>query len=97
MGVRRIAQIFLPLFARAIFGAIKIWGDGGDAMTVRAMTRRATADINHPHPLRHEIFSADLLLAPIDFFVFFIFRDLARAAGEKESGPAGGQDLKTQS
>lgn len=100
MGVRRIAQIFLPLFAGAIFGAIKIWGDGGDAMTVRAMTRRATADINYPHPFRHEIFSADLLLAPIDFFVFFIFfifRDLARAADEKESGPAGGQDLKTQS
>ena len=97
MGVRRIAQIFLPLFARAIFGAIKIWGDGGDAMTVRAMTRRATADINYPHPLRHEIFSADLLLAPIDFFVIFNFLDLARAADEKESGPAGGQDLKTQS
>ena len=63
-------------------------------MTVRAMARRATADVNDPHPLRHEIFGADLLLAPIGFF---IFHDLARAAGEKESDPAGGQDPKIPS
>ena len=94
MGVRRIAQIFLPLFACAISGAIQIRGDGGDPMTVRAMARRATADVNDPHPLRHEIFGADLLLAPIDAF---IFHALARAAGKKESGPADGQDLKIPS
>ena len=63
-------------------------------MTVRAVAGRATADVNDPHPLRHEIFGADLILAPIDPF---IFRALAHAAGEKESGPAGGQDLKTPS
>ena len=63
-------------------------------MTVRAMARRATAGVNDPHPLRHEIFGADLFLAPIDSF---IFHDLARTAGEKESGPADGQDLKTPS
>ena len=63
-------------------------------MTVRAMARRATADVNDPHPLRHEIFGADLVLAPIDSF---IFHALARAAGENENGPAGGQDPKTPS
>ena len=94
MGVSRIAQIFLPFFAGAIPGAIKIGGDGGDPMTVRAVAGRATTDVNYPRPLRHEIFCADLLLAPIDPF---IFHALARAAGEKESGPAGGQDLETPS
>ena len=63
-------------------------------MTVRAMARRATADVNDPHPLRHEIFGADLLLAPIDLF---LFHALPRAADEKESGRADSQDLKTPS
>ena len=94
MGVRGIAQIFLPLFAGAISGAIKIRSDCGYPMTVRAVARRATAVVNDPHPLRHEIFGAYPLLAPIDSF---IFRPLARAAGEKESGPADGQDLETPS
>jgi hypothetical protein len=94
MGVSRIAQIFLPFFAGAIPGAIKIGGDGGDPMTVRAVAGRATTDVNDPHPLRHKIFGADLFLAPIDLF---IFHSLARAAGDNESGPACGQDLKTPS
>ena len=63
-------------------------------MTVWAMARRATAGVNGPHPLRHEIFGAYPLLAPIDSF---IFHALARAAGEKESDPAGGQDPKIPS
>src|SRR5262249_317184 len=66
MGVRGISQIFLPLFARAVSGAINIRSDGGDAMPVRAVARRATAHINDPRPLRHEFFSADLLVTPID-------------------------------
>ena len=37
MGVRGITQIFLPLFDGAMFGAIKVGGDGGDAMPVRAV------------------------------------------------------------
>lgn len=92
MGVRRIAQIFLPLFTGAMSGAIKIRGDGDDAMPVRAVARRATADINDPRPLRHEIFSADLLAPPIDYFVFHV---LSRAVDEKESSRADSEDLKT--
>ena len=94
MGVRGITQIFLPLFAGAMSGSIKVGGDGGDSMPVRAVARRATAYINDPRPLRHEILGADLLRARIGSF---IFRDLAGAADEKESGRADGQDLKTPS
>lgn len=58
-------------------------------MPVRSVARRATADINDPRSLRHEVFGADLLAGPI---TNFIFRALASAGDEKESGRADGQE-----
>jgi hypothetical protein len=75
-------------------GAIKIRSDGGDAVPVRAVARRATADINDPRPLRHEIFSADLLVTPIDSFILGV---LLRAVDENESGRTDSQDRQIPS
>lgn len=64
-------------------------------MPVRAVARRATADINDPRRLRHEILGADLLARPLDSFIFFDFRALGRTIDEKTRGHTDGQDLKT--
>ena len=67
-------------------------------MTVREYD--TTRNCGRKSPLTRsgmEIFGADLLRAPIDFFVFFIFLALARAADEKGEWPSRRQDLKTPS
>ena len=88
---RGIAQILFPLFGGAMFGAIKIGSNRGNAMTVRAVARRATADVNNPRPLRHEIFRANLSTTLIGS-AFFILRILAGANAEKTDEPADDQD-----
>jgi len=91
VSVFGIAQIPFPLFRAAVFGAIKIGRNRGDAMPIRAVTRRATADINNPRSLRHELFGADLFTALIGS-AFFIFRILAGADAEKAGERADNQD-----
>jgi len=72
-------------------GAIKIGRDRGDAVPVRAVTRRATADVNNSRPLRHEIFGADPFTALIAFVVFCV---LIGAGVEKAGVRAEDQDQK---
>jgi len=75
-----------------MFGAVEIGRNRLDPVSIGAVTGRATADVNNPYPLRHEIFGADLFTVLVSL-ASVIFRILAGAAIENAGAGADDQQI----